>query len=574
MKFKLVNEPFVGNLGIEYMKFKGIEDIENYLQPSLDVVNSPKNLENIEEGATLFLGHLYKNNKILIVVDSDVDGYTSAAILYIYAKQLNKKCPIDYILHTEKQRGVSDMMDIASEYNLVILPDSSTNDFIYHEELGLNATDVLVLDHHILDDEVKISNNAVIINNQISPKYTNKDLTGVGVVYQFLNYIDEKLNYNYAPALLDMVAIGLVGDMGDVRSLENRYFIKTGLSNIQHDFLQEVLIAQAYSMKGRVNPHTIGYYVVPLMNAMIRVGNEEEKNRLFEALITPNKIIPSKKRGEKDVPTKIALEAIRECKNAKSRQDKTKVKAIEKIEFDLERLCMKDNLLLFVLLDENDDFKPTLNGLIANDLASKYQKPTLIGREKDKLVKGSIRGVNDSELSSLRDFLLGSGLVEWVQGHDQAAGFCIAANNVDKLVEYANEQLKQYNFDESFYEVNFMFDANKHDIGAAVMELGAFEDIWGQGCQKPMMYIENLPINEGTVQILGRYNDTLKITYNGVSYMKFFAKDIIPQFLENYGKSVSLVGAPSINSYNGHSSPQVDIKDYEFTESEESYYSF
>lgn len=64
---------------------------------------------------------------------------------------------------------------------------------------------VLVLDHHLADH---ISEYAVIINNQLSD-YPNKELSGVGIVWQFCRYIDSILNVNYANDFIDLVALGL-----------------------------------------------------------------------------------------------------------------------------------------------------------------------------------------------------------------------------------------------------------------------------------------------------------------------------------------------------------------------------
>jgi hypothetical protein len=41
------------------------------------------------------------------------------------------------------------------------------------------------------------------------------------------------------------------------------------------------------------------FYITPLINALIRVGNIDEKNNLFLSFITPDIEKPSTKRGEK-----------------------------------------------------------------------------------------------------------------------------------------------------------------------------------------------------------------------------------------------------------------------------------
>ena len=121
------------------------------------------------------------------MVDCDVDGFTSAAIIWTYIKTITPNQKISYILHEHKQHGLEDHIEniINSNiyYDLVILPDSSSNDYEYHEMLNQHGMNCLILDHHEIDNDQKISNNVVIINNQISKNYPNKDLTGAGVTW-------------------------------------------------------------------------------------------------------------------------------------------------------------------------------------------------------------------------------------------------------------------------------------------------------------------------------------------------------------------------------------------------------
>ena len=128
-------------------------------------------------------------------------------------------------MHVSKPHGLSDCMDkISNYYSLVICPDSSSNDYKYHEKLYRKGIGILVLDHHLADE---ISKYAVTINNQLSD-YPNKELSGVGIVWQFCRYLDSILEVNYADNFLDLVALGNCGDMMSLRSFETRYLITKG----------------------------------------------------------------------------------------------------------------------------------------------------------------------------------------------------------------------------------------------------------------------------------------------------------------------------------------------------------
>ena len=88
MKAKLINENFTENYVINLLKFYGIKDIENYLNPDFNMLQSPLNLDNIHEGYELLKSKCENNEHILIIVDSDVDGFSSAAIIYQYIKKI------------------------------------------------------------------------------------------------------------------------------------------------------------------------------------------------------------------------------------------------------------------------------------------------------------------------------------------------------------------------------------------------------------------------------------------------------------------------------------------------------
>lgn len=211
MKVKLKYPDIRENYAEELLKYKGVKDIDTYLEPDMACLNNPINFENINDGAELLKWAIETNWNILLIVDSDNDGFTSAAIIYQYIKKINKDTNIIYRLHEGKQHGLEDHIDWifehSDEIDMVILPDSSSNDFKYHEQLREEGIPCLILDHHITDEEISI--NATIINNQLSPNYSNKELTGAGVAWQFCRYYDSLYGYDYASDLIDLAAWGI-----------------------------------------------------------------------------------------------------------------------------------------------------------------------------------------------------------------------------------------------------------------------------------------------------------------------------------------------------------------------------
>ena len=549
MKTRLVNENFKSNYVDQLLKSRGIESPTAYYEPGAEHLQDPRDLENVERGANLLAGVMALGERILIVVDSDNDGFTSATIMYNYLKDLAPELEIDYVLHEGKQHGLEDhiqgLLEEGRKYGLVICPDSSSNDYKFHEQLEEIGATVLVLDHHLTDE--KISDNAVIINNQLSPNYLNKELTGAGVVYQFCRYLDMRLGKSYADKYMDLAAWGIIGDMGSMLEMENRYIVREGLKHINNKCLLAFMEKQAYSITGvmgasqqqlidAMNPISVAFYIVPLVNAMIRVGTMAEKRRLFEAFLDGDKLIPSGKRGAKGTLDKAGFEAARECSNARNRQNKTLDEAVGAIEIKIHKYDLLENRVLFVRLDDDDRFPSELNGLVAMKLAAKFKRPTIVARlNKEGINRGSMRGMNQSALTSFKDFLEESQMFEYVSGHDNAAGVSIPDSYLRDFHKWANEALADIDFGENCHDVNFERIAADEDIRDIILDIGSHDGIWGQQNDQPLIHISDINVTMSDVKIMGKNMDTVKIEKFGIAYMKFHAKDLIED-LHKYSK--------------------------------------
>lgn len=584
MKVNLINSNFEQDYAHMLLTSRGVEDVKAFLNPTIKYLNDPLNLKSIQIGAAMYL-RIVMNDKppysrVLIVVDSDNDGYTSAAIMYQYTKRLNCHCKVDYWLHEGKQHGLQDHIDRLMEqdykYDLIILPDSSSNDANYHDMLEEVNTPCLILDHHLTD--VKLSYNAVVINNQLSPNYTNKELTGAGVVYQFCRYIDSLTGQKWADDYLDLAAWGIIGDMGSVLDMENRYIITEGLKNVKNDFFKALLEKQAYSITGKMGatwddilekltPTAVAFYIVPLVNGMIRVGTMEEKDRLFSAFIDGSRMVESGKRGAKGTMERLDVESARECANAKARQDKAKLAAVERLEAKIFKYDLLENKVLFVRLDEMDKFPSELNGLIAMQLAAKYKKPTIVARLNEQgFDRGSARGVDKSELKDFKQFLMDSGYFEYAQGHANAFGVSIDDEKLKEFHDYANRELASYNFGENSHDVNFIRGANSTDLSNLILDIGALAHIWGQGNKEPLIYIEPVTIDPKQIFVMGKNKDTIKISINGIDYIKFRATDLIEKLQSAPSTcQIEMVCKANINEWMGQRKPQMIIEDCEIT---------
>lgn len=455
----------------------------------------------MEEGFQLLCKHLSAGGRIYLVIDCDVDGYTSSALVYLYLTEIIKSYTgwnftIDYHIPEGKEHGLEVVMPLLSErkkYDLIILPDSSSNDYDYHQLLSEMGYDILVLDHH---EAEKYSPYAVVINNQLSEKYPNKALSGVGVVYKFFEYFENRID-NYGDFIgslpefghpsqnyLDLVALGEVSDVMRMTGLENRWICDYGFSHINNKFLKEIVEKQEFSLKTNEKPLDqmgVAFYITPLINALIRVGSSLEKERLFQAFITPDIMVDSTKRGEKGMKETIAIQSVRNCVNAKSRQTRERDKAAELLDIQIIENCLDENKILILNADELDT-PTTLTGLCAMGVAAKYKKPVMLGRitPDGKTMKGSIRNKDGSPLRDFKKFLTDSGYMEYVEGHANASGWACPVANIDKLLEYANRELANVDFSEGLFDIDFLIKSKDFNLSALVKDLSKGDKYWGQ----------------------------------------------------------------------------------------------
>ena len=566
-----VVEQILVNRGIRYA------DIPHYLNLSDRDVYSPDGIDNIHQGVQMILNHL-RNGKIYVIVDSDADGYLSAAILLNYLHNIVPSIVennFTYNFHPGKQHGI-DLNLVPSDVTLVIAPDSSSNDFEIHEELSKQGIDVLVIDHHQAE---KVSEYACVINNQLC-NYPTKSLSGAGMVYKVCQYMDKLFNVNYANNYLDLTSLALCADMMDVRDFETAYLIQSGLKNIRNPFMNEMVEKNRYQLGTSLTPIGIAFYVAPYINAITRVGQEEEKRTLFEAMLEwkAYESIPSTKRGCKGQFEQRVVQAVRNCTNVKSRQTRTRDQSLEAIENLIEERNLLSKKILIIKLDKFSVDKG-LTGLIANELMSKYKRPVFMLNKcehEDGTItwEGSARGYEKSKLNDLRGFVRDSGYAIYAEGHPNAHGIGFTPENLDEFITYSEIALKDMDFTPS-YKVDFIYSAqnlNPNDI----LAIGGMKPLWGQSVEEALVVIENIKVTANNIQLMSRdKSPTLKITLpNGVACIKFKSSE--EEFQQLFSESgcvvINIVGKCELNDFRGLVTPQIIIENYDIISNQKYYF--
>ena len=569
----------------ELLEMRGVADPLSLLRVDsghyCDYYNSAYEFSHMEEALDLLWKHLdNESSHIHLIFDVDVDGLTSGALYYLWHKERYPHIPITFDCNEGKRHGLNfDIVErIPKETTLLIIPDSSSSDVIFHEELYSTGYDILILDHHEFDT---MQPTSAVIVNCMDGKYPNTNLTGVGVVYKFLEQYELDLAHDltHLDSLLPLVTLGQLADLADVRNLETRGLCLQGLEDFAENnlLLKAIVEEQEYSMKGECNFTTISWYVAPLMNAIFRQGTLEDRIDLFKAICNfEEERVYTPQRKTKDNPNKepivesLQKNIIRRAKSIKSHQDNEVKKEVKEIQ------NMVDETDKVIIVDITGIVSPGHSGLIANRLAHQYKRPVILVNDKG----GSGRGYDEHPIENFNEWISQSGLIE-CSGHGNAFGITFTREQIPQLKEWCNEQLQDIDT-EPVWHVDFEFDISKLKE-SHVKRVGQFNSSWGGfGMEEPLFAITGIQIETGDIQRLGAKATMMKFTteINGqeISFIRPFTGDeVYKEFICENAKrrgisrdsvgnkkiEVTLIGKFKINEFAGKQFAQVEIVEFD-----------
>ena len=572
MKYKTYLKQTYPNMIEQVLYGRGITDINAWLKANMDDVESWNVFDDIEKAVYELTSAIKDNWDTCIIVDCDVDGYTSSAILInflysLYPEWVNKH--LTYLHHTGKQHGLIDMRDIIPENTkLIICPDSASNDYEEHEYWNNQGTSIIILDHHEAP-HVSRSFDTITINNQLCD-YINKEFSGAGVVWQFCRAFNW-INATEGDEGIDLCALGNCGDMMSYRSIETKAVIQEGLKNVTNPFFNEMLELNEFTLNKYGGPYcykAIAFAVVPFINATVRSGTQEEKDMVFKAMckLWCFEKVPNTKRGHKGETWPLYQQAAYLTTAIKRRQTKLETESMDLLEKKIAEQHLLDNSIL-VCCCEPGEIEPNIRGLAANKLASKYQRPCLVltkNKTKDDdeyFYRGSGRNYSMSAVSDLKAVEESTGLIEYAQGHGNAHGFGIAESNLDAFITAMNEKYKDIPR-EAVYWVDYIWsaaEANPNNL----LELAEMSDFWGQDMPASQIAIEDIDLSQCQIRLCGAKNNTLRmILSNGLVLVRFGIDEDQFEELLQPNTYMTCIVSPSRNEWQGQVSGEGFIDDY------------
>ncbi len=353
-------------------------EAKTYFRPSLDSLYDPFLMDGMEVASLRVINAITGNEKICVYGDYDVDGTCSAALLYLFLRELGAKVEIYIPNRITEGYGISkSSIDILKEQNvsLIISVDcgiTAVEEVAHAKKLGIET---IICDHHQPKETLP---DAIAVLDPLKPgcNYPFKHLSGAGVAFKLARAVGGRIGNKDMPLkYLDLVALAGAADIVPLTD-ENRILVREGLELINTNPRPGIraLIKSARMEPGNLSAGQIVFTIAPRINAVGRLGDAIRAVDLF--------ITEDHEDAEK-------LAQVLEDENYQRRKldEVTFSHAVELVESTIDL----DNEIGIVL--HHDNWHPGVIGIVASRLVEKYYRPSVMLTTIDGVAKGSARSI-------------------------------------------------------------------------------------------------------------------------------------------------------------------------------------
>jgi single-stranded-DNA-specific exonuclease len=492
----------------------------------------------------------YKNRRITICGDYDVDGICATTILLLSLRWLGYK-QVFYEIPKRIKEGFGlkrSMIDKIPD-GLVITVDNgiAQPDVVeYAKQKGLQ---VIVTDHHepmVVDGKSVLPNADIVIDPKaVEGQSGFKDYCGAGIAYKIAC---ELLDHDKAMCrtLQCFAALGTIADVMPLRE-ENYVIVRNGLKHMLNPSVCNVGLYALISSLGLnrcITSRDVGFKIGPCINAASRMSDDgpAEVIDLFTQTDTYQDSI------------KIAEHLIAVNESRKETKKRMYNKARDIIDEDC--LFGEIPLVIYIPLEMEG-----IVGIIAGNLAEEFNTPAIVLTDAGNgILKGSGRSCGNYnmklELDKVSNLLLNYG------GHTGAAGLSLKAENLENLKAELSKNSAGYECDEdAVSNIYYDLEIDAKDIPKTIEELKKYEP-FGEGNAAPVFKVNNF-------SVMPRYGAYVKWMGEDASIAKMYSSNATAVGFDAIEKMVgikepqmlNLVGTLSDNYFNGSVEHQIEFSD-------------
>lgn len=427
------------NLVDQLLLSRGVaaDDLARHRRPTLrDFLPDPSIFRDMDAAADRLAQAAMSGETITIYGDYDVDGATSAALLILLLRELGvaaRHYIPDRLLEGYGPSGEA-LVRLAREgSSLIVTVDCGA---MAHEALAAahaEGVDVVVVDHHKCASELPVA--AALVNpnrlDEADEAAAHGHLAAVGMAFLLAvatvrvlrghGFFAQRKEPDLM-ALLDLVALGTVADVAQIRGL-NRAFVAQGLKIMgQRRNIGLSALIDASRLSRAPTCSDLGFALGPRINAGGRVG---------EATLGVRLLTTTDPDEARDIAQR--LSALNEER-----------RGIEQVVQEAAEAQMAAQHNRSVLLLSGAGWHPGVIGIVAGRIKEKSGRPALVvALDADEAGngKGSGRSIPGVDLGAAIIAAREAGLLVAGGGHAMACGLTVAPERIAELAEWLDERL-------------------------------------------------------------------------------------------------------------------------------------
>ena len=522
------------------------EEAERFINPSLMHLHPPAIMKDLSKAAKRLAQAVREKEKIIIFGDYDADGVTATAIMLTVLRSLGANVTHYLPSRIEEGYGISNVFvdkAIAEKVNLIVTVDCGTSENENVARLMATGIDVIVTDHHEPGDQELPPAYAVLNPKRRDATYPFRDLVGAGVAFKLAWGLCEeiagssKVGPEMQETLLKILPFAAIGTIADVATMlnENRIIVRQGLLRLHNappGLLALLRIAGVDP--ARTTCRDIAFSVAPRLNAAGRLG---------EADLALNILL------ENDPQKAEELAKILDSKN-RERQHlcSSTIKIARELAENAPEAERKGALVLAA-----EQLHEGVIGIVAGRMAEEYGVPcAVISINANGRGKGSARGIEGLNLykamDASRDLLLSFG------GHEQAAGFSIAKENIPAFrTQFTRQCLEQTAQGEYTPELRIDCEVSLAEIHDGLLRELESLTPFGEGNHMPLFLCRRVRIT-GTPKLIGKepkQHFAFNAVQNNIGYHAVVYNNLAPLEQIDQGKKRiwDLVFTINLNHY-------------------------
>lgn len=544
--------PIVGRL-LHKRGFRSDEEIEYFLNPRLKYLEDPETIPGICEAVLRLDSALQQRQKILVFGDYDVDGISSVALLKDFLDRLGNSAHAVVPRRLEEGYGISDSaLDRAlTEFrpDLFIAVDCGTNSFSQIQRLQDMEVDVIVIDHHSIQDKLPTGTILVNPHHKVESETPWHNLSAVGLTFKlvhgFLKLLRKRNDSSGTEIdpreFLDLVCLGTIADLVPLTG-ENRIFASFGLKHIhmsKRTGLQALIKIAGLDQSSPLSATDIGFRLGPRINASGRLDEAD----------APIKLLISE---DAHITRKISMEMDR--LNMERQQ-------IERaISTEAEKIVEQQFSDSFALVLYSPEWHPGVVGIVASRIARRFHRPAIVlGKDESGICKGSGRSIPGIDLIQAVT-PCAQYLDKW-GGHPMAVGLSLSDDQLNAFREALNDAVASQ-CGQHIPEKTLKIDEElePRELNTGLLEALKALEPFGQGNEEPVFGIRNIlphrvrPMGKAHVQ----FSLVLPNGNSPVSAVAWNMADNSPP----EGLPIQIAGKFSWNTWNGRSSPRFTVLDW------------